>query len=128
MNAPKQNYPIHDKELLVIVKAFEKWRIELEEQQKEPIQVISDHGALEHFLTKKILFYRQTRWSEFLFHFNFFIKYQPKTQNVLINILTRKTEDLQTRKTIQNQTKIQFLLKPCHFKNQARVQIALNNI
>lgn len=30
MSAPEQNYPIHDKELLAKVRAFEEWRAELE--------------------------------------------------------------------------------------------------
>ena len=46
------NYEIYDKELMAIVRAFEKWQPELEESP-EPINVIFDHKNLEYFMSSK---------------------------------------------------------------------------
>jgi hypothetical protein len=70
------NYEIYDKELMVIVRAFEEWRPELE-GVLHPIQVLSDHKNLEYFMLTKLLNRRQTCWAEYLPHFNFKIVYHP---------------------------------------------------
>ena len=59
------NYPIHDKEMLAIVLSFQHWRVHL---QGTPvaIQVLSDHKALEYFMTTKALTARQACWVEVL--------------------------------------------------------------
>ena len=59
------NYPIHDKEMLAIVLSFQHWRVHL---QGTPvaIQVLSDHKALEYFMTTKALTARQACWAEVL--------------------------------------------------------------
>ena len=54
------NYPIHDKEMLAIVRALETWRPELE-GTLTCIRVVSDHKALEYFMTTKALTGRQAR-------------------------------------------------------------------
>ena len=46
------NYNIYDKELLAIIRAFEKWRPELE-GAAEQVQIITDHKNLEYFMTTK---------------------------------------------------------------------------
>ena len=48
------NYPIHDKEMLAIVLSLQHWRVHLEGTPKR-IQVVSDHKALEYFITTKAL-------------------------------------------------------------------------
>jgi hypothetical protein len=52
------NYDIYDKELMAVVKSFEEWRAELEGADT-PVQVISDHKNLQHFMTTKRLSRRQ---------------------------------------------------------------------
>ena len=42
------NYPIYDKELLVVVEAFRQWRVYME-GAAPPIRVFSDHKNLEYF-------------------------------------------------------------------------------
>ena len=69
------NYEIYDKELLTIIKIFEKWRSELKDVVFS-IKVISNHRNLEYFMTIKQLSRRQTRWVEYLFRFNFKIIYR----------------------------------------------------
>jgi len=54
------NYPIHDKEMLAIVSSFQHWRVHLE-GTLQGIQVVSDHKALEYFMTTKALTARQAR-------------------------------------------------------------------
>lgn len=53
-------YAIYDKELLALIRAFEKWRPELE-RAKYPISVITDHKNIEYFVTKNELNQKQAR-------------------------------------------------------------------
>ena len=52
------NYPIHDKEMLAIIRAMEEWRPELEGLQTA-FDVFTDHRALEYFMIIKQLNSRQ---------------------------------------------------------------------
>jgi hypothetical protein len=91
MDQAEFNYPIHDKEMLAIVRAFDQWRAELEGTET-PIQVVTDHRALEYFMTTKVLTARQARWSDTLSRFNFKIAYAPGCTN-RADALTRREED-----------------------------------
>ena len=96
MSDAEQNYEIHDKEMLAIIRALQEWRAELEGlQTKERFQVLTDHRSLEYFMTTKKLNARQARWAEFLSRFYFLIKYRPGRQNTLADALSRplKKED-----------------------------------
>ena len=53
-SGPELNYDVHNKELLAIVDAFEKWRAYLEES-KYPVEVYLDHQNLSYFTTTKKL-------------------------------------------------------------------------
>jgi RNase H-like domain found in reverse transcriptase len=54
MASAECNYEIHDKEMLVIIRALEQWRVELEGlQSKDPIQILTDYRVLEYFITKR---------------------------------------------------------------------------
>ena len=55
MNLAEYNYLIYNKELLAIIQAFEEYRAKLE-GLANPIQVYSNHKALEYFITTKNLF------------------------------------------------------------------------
>ena len=74
------NYFIHDKELLAIVRALEEWEPELLCLQ-EPYLVVTDHRALEYFMTKQDLNGRQARWAEYLSRFNFKITCRPRCEH-----------------------------------------------
>jgi transposase InsO family protein len=112
MNGPEGNYPIHDKELLAIVRACEEWYPLLLGIQKK-FEVLTDHHALQYFMTKRLLNARQAGWSEFLAPLNFEIKYRPGKMNAAADGLSRKTEDLTTQKAIQAAYRTQTLL-PAH--------------
>ena len=57
MSSAECNYEIYDKELLVIIRVFKLWRLELEEIEKS-VTVVSDYKNLEYFITIKLLSYR----------------------------------------------------------------------
>ena len=86
------NYEIYDKELLAIISAFEHWRPELEGTEI-PIKVLTDHKALEYFMSTKKLTRRQARWALDLANYNFEIEYQPGKANIKADALTRKPRD-----------------------------------
>jgi hypothetical protein len=86
------NYEIYDKELLAIVNSLEQWRPELEGIEF-PIQVLTDHKALEYFMTSKKLSRRQARWALTLSKYNFQITYRPGKENGKADALTRKPGD-----------------------------------
>ena len=48
------NYDVHDKELLAIYEAFQRWRHYLE-GPASPVDVVTNHKNLEYFATTKLL-------------------------------------------------------------------------
>ena len=83
------NYDVHDKELLAIFEAFQKWRHYLE-GTPNPVDVVTDHKNLEYFTTTKLLTRRQARWSEFLSQFNLVIRFRPGKLGTKPDALTRR--------------------------------------
>jgi len=65
MNDVERNYEIHDKEMLVIIRALEEWRHFLEGLQHK-FEIWTDHKNLEYFMTAKKLNRRQAQWSLYL--------------------------------------------------------------
>jgi hypothetical protein len=80
------NYPVHEKELLAIIRALAKWRSELLGYQ---FQVWTDHRTLEHFNTQRDLSRRQARWMEFLSQYDATIHYLPGESNCAADALSR---------------------------------------
>jgi hypothetical protein len=58
LNEAQKRYPVHEKELLAIVRALKKWKADL---LGERIWVYTDHKTLENFETQKELSCRQAR-------------------------------------------------------------------
>ena len=54
MTPAELNYPVHDKELLAIVKSFQQWRADLV-RTNTVVRVWTDYKALEYFITTKQL-------------------------------------------------------------------------
>lgn len=110
------NYPIHDKELLAIVRCFEEW-----EELLKPLKyflVRTDHHNLTYFTKAQKLSERQARWSLFLSQFNYQLEYKPGKLNVLADALSRRDQDLP--KGVDDarvQERISQVLKPSQFKD-----------
>ena len=71
---------LYDKKLLTIINTIELLKSELENIEN-PLQETTDHTKLEYFKSNKLLNRRPTRWSKFLFEFNFEIIYRPGSMN-----------------------------------------------
>ena len=111
------NYKMHDRELMAIVQAFEKWHPKLKDSPKL-VNVISDHKNLKYFMFSKQLSRHQARWNEFLSCFNFKISYRPGAQ-CKADALTRRSQDLLTDSDPHIDFMEQVVLKP---KNLSSLQ------
>jgi hypothetical protein len=116
------NYPIYNKEMLAIISSFQHWCIHLE-GTLERIQVVSDHKALEYFMSMKALTAQQACWAKVLSQFNFQIMYKPGTTNCA-DALTRREQDLDNQTTIKTALQTQILLKPKQLDLQILSEIA----
>jgi transposase InsO family protein len=115
MAPAETNYPIHDKEMLAIVKALQYWRAELE-GTKNHIEVITDHKALEYFMSSKLLSARQARWAEILSRYHFKISYKPGKHNKADSLTQQKqTKSLDQAK---RKNRDQALLSPAQLDPQ----------
>ncbi len=99
------NYEIHNKKLLAIVDSFKQWRVYLKESRHQ-IQVYTDHKNLLYFTITKVLNQRQIRWSKKLSSYNFQIQYWKRSENLKINVLSRRADHM-TDKSQINQTILQ---------------------
>jgi hypothetical protein len=82
LSAAQCNYPVHEKELLAIIHALEKWCNEL---LGYPIMVYTDHHIQEYFHNQQHLSRRQARWQEFMSQFELKIVYLHTAFNKLQN-------------------------------------------
>ena len=89
----------------------------------KPIQVVSDHNALEYFITTKALTARQARWADILLQFNFLIIYRPGATNRM-DALTRRKQDLDNQMAVKILLRTQTLLQLEHLN--PRIQAELN--
>ena len=107
----KTNYPIYNKELLAIVRALQYWRSELK-GAIDPVQVITDHKALEYFITSKLLSVRQACWAEILSRYHFKISYKPGKTNKAdpLTRIKEQTRDLNQAKK-DNREQVLLLYK-----------------
>lgn len=112
MSSAETNYPIYDKELLVVVACFKEWRVYLESSLHK-ITMLTDHKNLEYFTTIKALNRRQARWSEFLssFKFDFSINYTTGASNRKADMLSWNPNFARTDSEPNSIT----LLKPSQF-------------
>ena len=95
MSPAECNYMIYNKKLLVIVKSFKTWRLELASvDSKRLVKLYTNYKNPEHFMTTKQLNCQQTCWAKFLSEFNFKISYRPGKQDEKPNVLTRRSQDL----------------------------------
>jgi len=70
----EQNYEIHDKEMLAVVRCLEAWRHFLEGAMTK-FEIWTDHKNLKYFMKAQKLNRRQARWALYLSRFDFTLKY-----------------------------------------------------
>ncbi len=87
MSSAECNYKINDKELLIIIWAFEHWWLKLKLTDIS-IKMFINHQALISLMKDKELSRRQIRWVQKLADFNFRIMYWSDKQNIKIDALT----------------------------------------
>jgi len=65
LNATEQNYKIHNKEILAVIRCLEAWRHYLKKAKLE-FEIWTDHKNLQYFMTSQKLNHRQARWALYL--------------------------------------------------------------
>jgi hypothetical protein len=107
------NYEIYDKELLIIIRCFEQWRLELLfTESNVSVKMLIDHKNLKYFMFTKQLNRKQSRWIQFLINFHFVIIYLFDKSNEKADSLIKRTKDVSNkendRQTQQNQILLSF--------------------
>jgi hypothetical protein len=87
----EQNYEIHDKEMLAIIRALEEWRHFLEGAHHR-FEIWTDHKNLEYFMSAKKLNRRQARWSLYLARFDFAMHHRPGRSMGKPDALSRRAD------------------------------------
>ncbi|KAJ3495874.1 hypothetical protein NLJ89_g10566 [Agrocybe chaxingu] len=80
------NYPVHEKELLAILRGIRKWKVDL---LGAPFYVYTDHKTLLNFNTQKDLSRRQARWMEELSIYDCKFVYVKGEDNSVADALSR---------------------------------------
>ena len=96
MSSEEMRYEIHDKEMLTVVRALQKWQGMLLNLQAVPFVAITDHCAMKYFITKQLLNSQQARWADIVTDYNFKITYCSEIANIVTDTLTRKHDKLIT--------------------------------
>jgi hypothetical protein len=79
------NYPVHEKEMLAIIRALKKWRVDLVSSE---FTVYTDHRTLENFDTQKDLSCHQARWMKFMSQYDCKILYIKGEDNCVADTLS----------------------------------------
>ena len=87
----EQNYEIHDKEMLAVIRYLEAWRHYLEGAKLE-FEIWTDYKNLQYFMTSQKLNCRQARWALYLLQFNFTLKHIPGKSMGKVNGLSRRLD------------------------------------
>ncbi|CAI7843070.1 unnamed protein product [Closterium sp. NIES-53] len=80
LQAAERNYPIHDKEMIVIIHAFKWWRCYL---VGADVTVRTDHKSLQCMRAQPNLNPRQIQWLDYMeSHFTYRITYKKGENNI----------------------------------------------
>jgi len=91
LNAMEQNYKIHNKEMLAVIRCLEAWRHYLEGAKLE-FEIWTDYKNLQYFMTSQKLNHRQARWALYLLQFNFTLKHIPGKSMGKVDGLSRRLD------------------------------------
>ena len=83
---PELNYPVHEKELLAIMHALRKWKVDLLGSE---FLVYTDHKTLLNFDRQKDMSWRQLRWMEELSIYDCHFVYVKGEDNSVADALSR---------------------------------------
>jgi len=97
LSEPEKRYEVHNKELLVIVKALQDWRPYLADTEKS-IQIYTDHKNLRNFATMKQLNQQQICWAKQLVNYKFQIHYKKSNENDEADALSRQPDHEEVKK------------------------------
>ena len=127
-SSTKQNYDIHDKELLAIIIFLKIWKIYVEGAFK--FTIYTNHKNLLQFIIIKQLNRRQIRWSKLFEQYKFKIQYISKKENERANVLSRRINYMSSKEVFNhNIFKInndEILFANCHEVNMT-LKIMRNN-
>ncbi len=84
------NYPVHEKELLAIIRGLKKWCSDL---LGSHVEVYTDHRTLENFEGQKDLSRCQARWLEVMSQFEMTISYIKGEDNCVADALSQLPPD-----------------------------------
>ena len=108
LNTTEQNYKIHDKEMLAVIRCLEAWRHYLEGAKLE-FKIWTDHKNLQYFMTSQKLNRRQARWALYLSRFNFRLKHVPGKSMGKADRLSRRPD---WQEGVERDNEDQKLIKP----------------
>jgi len=80
------NYPVHEKEMLAVIRALSKWKTDL---LGVPFLIYTNHKTLENFHVQRDLSRRQARWMEFMSQYDAKIVYVKGEDNTVADALSR---------------------------------------
>ena len=83
---------IYEKEMFSILHALKKWRPYL---MGRHIKVKTDHDSLKYFLEQRLSSKEKQKWVTKMFGYDFEIIYKKRKQNVVVDALSRKDEDVE---------------------------------
>jgi len=81
----KLNYPVHEKEMLAIIRALKKWQADL---VGSSFTIFTDHKTLENFNNQPDLSHHQAWWMEFMSQFDAKIIYIKGENNTVVDTLS----------------------------------------
>ena len=104
----EQNYEIHDKEMLVVVRCLEAQRYFLEGTTTK-FEIWTDYKNLKYFIKAQKLNHRQVRWALYLSRFDFALKHVLGSRMGKENSLSRRLDwEVGVKRDNEDQT----LIKP----------------
>ena len=103
----EQNYLIHKQEMLTIVRALHKWRVDLLGMH---IHICTDHKTLQNFDFQRDLSQRQARWMEYLSQYEYTITYINGKCNTVADVLSHLPDSIDNKLSILLTTSV-FTIK-----------------
>jgi len=122
----EQNYEIHNKEMLAVVRCLEAWRHFLEGATTK-FEIWTDHKNLEYFMRAQKLNRRQARWALYLSRFDFTLKHVPESKMGKADSLSRRPDwEIGVEKDNEDET----MIKPewLVVRKTEKVEIIVNGI